>query len=207
MNLTPAQFTMLFPKASAALLDPLNRAMTRFDITSPVRTCAFLAQIGHESAGLTVFVENLNYSAQGLAATWPGRYRGKDGKPNELAVFLARKPSAIANNVYANRNGNGNEASGDGWRYRGRGYLQVTGRYNYLQVGTTLQVDLISDPAKLEQPHYAAASAALYWYRNSLNELADAGDFEKITKVINGGLNGLPDRKDRWFKAQEVLSG
>lgn len=110
MNLTPAQFTMLFPKASAALLDPLNRAMTRFGIDSPVRMAAFLAQIGHESAGLTVVVENLNYSAQGLAATWPNRYRGKDGKPNDLAIFLARKPAAIANNVYANRNGNGNEA-------------------------------------------------------------------------------------------------
>lgn len=206
MKLNDIQFAALFPRANPDIMDSLNMAMTRFDIDSPVRMAAFLAQIGHESAGLTVVVENLNYSAQGLAATWPNRYRGKDGKPNDLAIFLARKPAAIANNVYANRNGNGNEASGDGWRYRGRGYLQVTGRYNYLMVGTTLQVDLISDPAKLELPHWAAASAALYWYRNSLNELADAGDFEKITKVINGGINGLKDRNDRWAAAREVLN-
>lgn len=207
MKLTPEQYAALFPRAHPDVMDHLNAAMTRFGVDSPVRMAAFLAQIGHESAGLTVVVENLNYSAQGLAATWPNRYRGKNGKPNDLAIFLARKPAAIANNVYANRNGNGNEASGDGWRYRGRGYLQVTGRYNYLMVGTALQVDLISDPAKLELPNWAAASAALYWYRNSLNELADAGNFEKITKVINGGLNGQPDRIGRWNKAQEVLCG
>lgn len=207
MILTAAQFAALFPRAKLEVMDFLNMAMTRFDITSPVRMAAFLAQIGHESAGLTVVVENLNYSAEGLAATWPKRFALPSGKPNAQAKFLARKPAEIANVVYANRNGNGSESSGDGWRYRGRGYLQVTGRYNYQLTGNALGVDFVADPASLELPQYAAASAALYWYRNSLNDLADVGKFEQITRVINGGLNGLPDRKDRWAKAREALSG
>lgn len=207
MILTAAQFAALFPRAKLEVMDFLNMAMTRCDIDSPVRMAAFLAQIGHESAGLTVVVENLNYSAEGLAATWPKRFMGNNGKPNDQARFLARKPAEIANVVYAHRNGNGNESSGDGWRYRGRGYLQVTGRYNYQLTSNALGVDFVADPASLELPQYATASAALYWYRNSLNDLADAGKFEQITRAINGGWNGMPDRKERWAKAREVLSG
>ncbi|HCR1382557.1 TPA: glycoside hydrolase family 19 protein, partial [Pseudomonas aeruginosa] len=124
MLITEQQLLQIFPNAghrAGFFVPALNVAMERFGITAPVRGAAFLAQVGHESSQLTRLVENLNYSAQGLAATWPSRYRGADGKPNALALNLARHPQAIANNTYASRNGNGDEASGDGWRFRGRG--------------------------------------------------------------------------------------
>ncbi|HCE9914838.1 TPA: glycoside hydrolase family 19 protein, partial [Pseudomonas aeruginosa] len=138
MLITEQQQLQIFPNAghrAGFFVPALNVAMGRFGITSPVRVVAFLAQVGHESSQLTRLVENLNYSAQGLAATWPSRYLGADGQPNALAQRLARKPRAIANNAYASRNGNGDEASGDGWRYRGRGLLQITGRSNYRAAG------------------------------------------------------------------------
>src|SRR5690606_6779021 len=119
----------------------------------------------------------LNYSAQGLAAIWPARFRGADGKPNARALALARKPEAIANAVYGGRLGNGPEASGDGWRYRGRGVIQTTGRANYRETGRALGVDLEGIPQLLEQPRYAALSAAWFWAEHGLNELADAGKF------------------------------
>lgn len=206
MNLTPAQFTMLFPKASAALLDPLNRAMTRFDITSPVRTCAFLAQIGHESAGLTVFVENLNYDAVGLARTWSA-FRNPNGTPNERAFLLSRKPQQIASFIYAGKNGNGNEASNDGWTYRGRGAIQITGRSNYRAAAAACGLPLIDQPDLAAQPDGATLTAAWYWGTHGCNELADGGRFTQITQVINGGQNGADDRRARWTKAKEVLCG
>lgn len=134
MPITEQQLLQIFPNAgpqAGVFVGALNRGMTRFGITSPVRAAAFLAQVGHESGQLTRLVENLNYSARGLAANWPSRYLGADGQPNALAQRLARNPRAIANNAYASRNGNGDEASGDGWWYRGRGLLQITGRANY----------------------------------------------------------------------------
>lgn len=124
----------------------------REEIDTPARRAAFLAQVGHESSQLTRLVENLNYSAQGLAATWPGRYLGPDGQPNALALRLARNPQAIADNTYATRNGNGDEASGDGWRFRGRGLLQITGRANYRLVGEALGEPLEAEPWRLSSP-------------------------------------------------------
>lgn len=126
MPITEQQLLHVLPNAgprAGVFVGALNRGMTRFGITSPVRVAAFLAQVGHESGQLTHLVENLNYSARSLAATWPSRYLGADGQPNALAQRLARNPRAIANNTYASRNGNGDEASGDGWRFRGRGLL------------------------------------------------------------------------------------
>ncbi|MEM5617374.1 glycoside hydrolase family 19 protein [Pseudomonas aeruginosa] len=183
----------------------LNVAMERFGIIAPVRGAAFLAQVGHESGQLTRLVENLNYSAQGLAATWPSRYRGADGKPNALALNLARHPQAIANNTYASRNGNGDEASGDGWRYRGRGLLQITGRANYRTAGAGLGQPLEQEPELLEQPEFAALSAAWWWSTHGLNELADRGEFAAITRRINGGLNGQSERLELWERAKAVL--
>ncbi|HEK0362820.1 glycoside hydrolase family 19 protein [Pseudomonas aeruginosa] len=208
MLITEQQLLQIFPNAgpqAGVFVGALNRGMTRFGITSPVRAAAFLAQIGHESAQLTRLVENLNYSARGLAAIWPSRYRGADGKPNALALNLARHPQAIANNTYASRNGNGDEASGDGWRYRGRGLLQVTGRLNYCAAGAGLGLPLEAEPELLEQPEFAALSAAWWWSTHGLNELADRGEFAAITRRINGGLNGQSERLELWERAKAVL--
>ncbi|AXS87489.1 glycoside hydrolase family 19 protein [Pseudomonas aeruginosa] len=209
MPITEQQLLRILPNAgprAGVFFEPLNRGMTRFGITSPVRAAAFLAQVGHESAQLTHLVENLNYSARGLAATWPSRYLGADGQPNALAQRLARNPRAIANNAYASRNGNGGEASGDGWLFRGRGLLQITGRSNYRAAGAGLGQPLEAEPDLLEQPEWAAISAAWWWSRHGLNELADRGDFAAITRRINGGLNGQVERLELWERAKAVLS-
>uniref|UniRef100_A0A6M3M1A6 Putative glycoside hydrolase n=1 Tax=viral metagenome TaxID=1070528 RepID=A0A6M3M1A6_9ZZZZ len=199
VKLDETRMRELFPKASKDLLPHLKRAMTRFDITAPVREAAFLAQVGYESAGMTRFVENLNYSAAGLQATWPSRFSA------EQAMEYARKPQMIANKVYADRMGNGSEKSGDGWKYRGRGLIQITGRDNYEEIGDALQLPLLTTPELLEQEEYAALSAAIWWWKNGLNELADNGLFELITRRINGGYHGLAKRKELWNKAKEVL--
>ena len=204
--LTEQQFKTLFPMAPESAREHLNRAMARYKIDSKVRVAAFLAQIGHESAGLTAVTENLNYSAQGLANTWPTRYRGVDGKPNALAVNLARKPEQIANHTYANRMGNGDPESGDGWKYRGRGYIQTTGRANYTKLTTATGINFVAVPDLLTQPEYAALAAAFYWADNGLNDLADVGRFDLITKKINGGTHGAADRDHRWNVAKQVLN-
>lgn len=208
MQLTPQQLLLVLPNArqvAGVFVSALNQAMARFRIDSPVRASAFLAQIGHESQQLTKLNENLNYSAQGLATTWPTRFRGADGKPNAKALQIQHRPEAIANSAYANRNGNGDEASGDGWRYRGRGLIQLTGRANYRAVGAGIAADLEQIPQLLEQPVYAALSAAWYWKEYGLNELADAGKFEAISRRINGGLTGQAEREALWEVAKRVL--
>ncbi|HBO5407499.1 TPA: glycoside hydrolase family 19 protein [Pseudomonas aeruginosa] len=209
MLITEQQLLQIFPNAghrAGFFVPALNVAMERFGITAPVRVAAFLAQVGHESSQLTRLVENLNYSAQGLAATWPSRYRGADGKPNALALNLARHPQAIANNTYASRNGNGDEASGDGWRFRGRGLLQITGRKNYRAAGAGLGLPLEAEPELLEQPEHAARSSAWWWAAHGLNGLADSGRFALITRTINGGMNGQVERLELWERAKAVLS-
>ncbi|MNM64614.1 Chitinase class I [compost metagenome] len=209
MPITQRQLLQILPNAgqrAGVFVPALNRAMTRFGITSPVRQAAFLAQIGHESGDLRNLVENLNYSAKGLAATWPSRYRGKDGLPNALANQIARKPELIANTTYAMRNGNGSIASGDGWRYRGRGLLQLTGRANYRSTGAGIGHPLEDEPELLEQPEWAAMSAAWWWSAHGLNELADVGKLEQITRIINGGLNGQAERMALWERAKAVLA-
>ncbi|MEL7940958.1 glycoside hydrolase family 19 protein [Pseudomonas delhiensis] len=209
MPITDAQLLRILPNAgprAGVFVPALNRAMIRYGITSSVRMSAFLAQVGHESSQLTRLVENLNYDAAGLARVWPKRYAGVDGKPNALAMKLARHPQAIANNTYAGRNGNGDETSGDGWAYRGRGLLQVTGRANYRAAGSGIGQPLESEPELLEQPEFAALSAAWWWASHGLNELADAGRFNDITRRINGGLNGQAERLDLWATARAVLT-
>lgn len=178
---------------------PLNEAMAWRNIMAPDRQAAFLAQLAHESGELLWLSENLNYSPQGLMSTWPRRFNAAQ------ANLYARKPQAIANYVYANRMGNGDEASGDGWRYRGRGLFQVTGRKNYRACGADLNMPLEDNPDLLEEPDAAAFSAAWYWHKENLNTLADCGAFEAITKRINGGLNGLEDRLRYYNKALGIL--
>jgi len=207
--LTEQQLLQILPNArpvAGVFVPALNRAMARYRIESPVRRAAFLAQVGHESGQLRRLVENLNYSASGMAATWPARFRGANGQPNGLALRLERRPEMIANHVYADRMGNGPVASGDGWRYRGRGLIQLTGRDNYRACGSAIGADLLAAPDLLEQPEWAAMSAAWFWSSNGLNELADAGRFEDITRRINGGTHGQPQRLALWRAGQEVLA-
>lgn len=178
---------------------PLAEACAEFGIDTPARLAAFLAQVAHESANLARLVENLNYSAQGLLAVWPNRFTP------EAASAIARQPERIANRVYAGRLGNDDEASGDGWRYRGRGLIQVTGKANYAACGKALGLDLVGAPELLETPGPAARSAAWFWSSRGLNAPADRGDIEAITRTINGGLTGLADRKAHYAHAVAAL--
>lgn len=214
MGITEQQLIQILPKSrsvAATFVGPLNAAMQRYAIDqNPERMAAFIGQCGHESGQFTVLVENLNYSAQGLANTWPSRYAvapaASPRTPNELATKLARRPEAIANNTYANRNGNGPESSGDGWKYRGRGLVQVTGRANYVTAGAALALDLVQYPELLELPWNACMSAAHFWSVNGLNALADAGNTVAITKKINGGTKGLEERQALTARGLAVLA-
>jgi putative chitinase len=193
------------PDDRAAVFEPwlAAAACERAIATSPARLAAFLAQIAHESAELARTVENLNYSAAGLRKTWPSRF-----PTLALAEVYARKPMAIANKVYADRLGNGPEASGDGWRFRGRGLIQLTGRSNYRAAALALGLPLEGEPELLEQPGPASRSAAWYWQDRGLNELADAGigeAFANITRRINGGLTGHAERVRYWARAKQAL--
>ena len=189
-------------------LPHISQAAHRYQIdANPRRIAAWLATIAHESARLTALVENLNYSAQGLAATWPARYADMTGQPNAIAQSIARKPATIASLTYANRMGNGPSETGDGWIYRGRGLIQITGRGNYDRSGDEMGLDLILNPERLEEPYYAALSAAEWWHRHGCNQLADTGDMAAVTRRVNGGLNGLDDRLKLYSAALTYLGG
>lgn len=177
----------------------LLQTMSEFEINSPSRVAAFIAQTAHESAGYSAFLENLNYSAQALLNTWPKRFT------QESAALYARQPEKIANHVYSNRLENGDEANGDGWRYRGRGVIQTTGRINYKACGIGLNLDLIVSPELLEQPLNSFRSAGWYWKSRNCNSFADSGDFVGLTKAINGGLNGLDDRRVYYTRAKTTF--
>lgn len=183
-------------------------AMARFHIDTPARQADFIAQIGHESGGFTKVKESLNYSVQGLLATFPrSRISAADcqrlgRKPHEAALPEARQRE-IANLVYGGRYGN--VKPGDGWNYRGRGLKQVTFVDNYRRCGQALGLDLLSSPDLLLEDKWAASSAGWFWSINGLSMYADSGDFTGQTKVINGGTNGLDDRKSRRQVARAVL--
>jgi putative chitinase len=183
---------------------PVADACALYEINTPARLSAFLAQVGHESAGFTRTVENLNYSADGLLNTWPNRF------DQATAARCARQPEAIAAIAYDGRMGN--SQPGDGFLFRGRGLLQVTGRANYEAVTELLRErmsnapDLCELPQTLAEPKWAALSAAAFWVDHGLNELADVGAFDKITLRVNGGNNGAPDRRARYEKAKRALA-
>lgn len=175
----------------------LTPAMERYDVNTPARMASFLAQTGHESAQFSRLEENLRYrSAKRLMQVWPKRF------PSEKAAGpYVDNPEKLANCVYARRLGNGDASSGDGYRYRGRGILQITGRSNYAAVGQALGLELIENPDLLLQPEHAAMSAAWFWDSRGLNALADdrtddddLEDFTRITRLINGGTVGLRER-------------
>lgn len=184
------------------VLPYLKKYLPEYGITNPQRQAEFLAQCAHESAGFRVFVEGLNYSAERLAKVWPKRYAAANGKPNDLALRLARRPQAIANNVYANRMGNGDEASGDGWRFRGRGAIQISGRDNYSLLAKETGMDCVNDPDLLLTPQGAILSACWFWLKY---RISDASNFIEQTRRINGGTNGLADRQVRLTSALSTL--
>lgn len=197
MIVPPSLIRQIFPRASTEVAAALASYMPVARIDSIARIAAFLAQVGHESGGLTRLSENLNYSFEGLRATWPSRFVGESGAT--LARSIARQPEKIANTVYANRMGNGDTASGDGWRYRGRGLIQLTGRANY-------RLHRLEDsPDTAAEPDTAARIAVTYWRDNGLNELADANRFADITRRINGGLLGQTERVALRDRIIEVL--
>ena len=178
---------------------PLQAACDRYFINTPLRVAAFLSQVGVESARLTALSENLNYSATGLLTTFPKYFNAVE------AAQYERQPQRIANRVYANRYGNGNETSGDGFRFRGRGLLQVTFHDNYAACGKAIALPLDSHPELLEQPCNAALAAGWYWDSRDLNKLADAGRLDGITRAINGGLTAYSERLQLYGAAKKAL--
>jgi putative chitinase len=181
----------------------LGDILPEYDIDTPKRVAAFMAQCGHESGGFTLMQENLNYSAKGLRGTF-GKYFPND----EVAKLYERKPQMIANRVYANRMGNGDEASGEGWYFRGRGIIQITGKNNYTKCSQSLFESnvLVENPDLLLETEYAIHSACWFWSAARLNELADVGDIKTMTKRINGGFIGLEDRIHHYNHAIEILT-
>jgi putative chitinase len=195
-----AQALKITPIKAEEWIDAINETFDRFDISTPERQACFLGQCAHESGGFTALKENLNYSAEGLTKVWPKRFPSLD-----VTQPYHRNPEKIANKVYADRMGNGNEASGDGFKYRGRGLIQLTGKDNYRACGEALGVDLVENPDLVSSPQYAALSAGWFWDKNKLNQFADANDMTTLTKRINGGTHGLDDRVARTQHAIDVL--
>ena len=179
-------------------LAPLEEAFVKYDISTPIRQACFIGQCAHESGNFKTLQENLNYSAEGLMKTWPSRFATK-----EVADQYARQPAKIAGKVYNGRLGNTSEEEAS--KFLGRGLIQLTGKENYEHCGLGIGVDLLADPTLLLDPRYAALSAAWFWNKKGLNSLADAQDYETMTKRINGGLIGLDDRKAKIAKALSVL--
>lgn len=189
------------PSLLTGEVDLLNAAAVAAQITTVDRWAMFLAQLCVESAGFTAFEERLSYSAEGMLKTWPRRFSVAD------AQAMQHQPERIANRAYALRNGNGDEASGEGFRYRGRGAIQTTGRANYIATGKALARDLLAQP-ELLAGELRYLSAAAYWLANGLNHWADQRNVEDATRAINGpALAGLADRKEAFARVQDVLAG
>ena len=181
-------------------VDALNETFSRFNITTNNQKAMFIGQCGHECGNFRLLEENLNYRAETLMKLWPKRFPSL-----EFAKQYEKNPRKIANSVYANRMGNRDEASGDGYRFRGRGALQCTGHSTYFHAGKALGVDFVMQPDLVATPKYAALTAGWFWETHKLNPPADALDFTKVTKIINGGTIGLNDRIKHVQHALAVL--
>jgi putative chitinase len=183
----------------------LDAAAEEFAIDTPEQCALWLANIFHETGGLSTVTENLNYSAAGLVATWPKRFSIGGTATTRNANEYHRNPEKIANAVYSSRGGNGDEASGDGWAYRGRGLIQLTFRANYRKYGGLLGVDLEGDPSLALDPQVAARAAAAFWHENGCGELADAGNIAGVRRKINGGTLGLGDVEGYYARILPLL--
>ena len=188
-------------KQPEQLLEALQKVFPKYDITTPERAAGFLAQCGHESMDFTVLKENLNYGAKGLRGVFP-KYFTDD----VTAARYERKPEMIANKIYASRMGNGDEKSGDGYKYRGRGAIQLTGKENYTKFAESIGKSIDETIAYLETLEGAIESACWFWKKNGLNEIADKKDIVTMTKRINGGIIGLEDRKKHYEHNLKVLA-
>ncbi len=189
-------------QAINTFLAPLNKGMSEAGIDTPLRKAHFLAQLAEESNSFRCLQENLNYSAKALLSVF-GKYFPSEKKAKQYE----RQPESIANRVYADRMGNGGERSGDGWRYRGRGLIQLTGKENYQRCSEACGTDFVSNPESIsEEPECAVQVACWYWNSRSLNQYADADDIKAVTLRINGGYNGLKERQAFLTRAKDVFS-
>jgi len=188
------------PAMAEKLAIPLQFVCDKYEINTPERVAGFLAQTGHESGGFRFTSEDLHYRAEALTRVWPTRF------PPGIAESYAMQPERIANRAYADRMGNGDEASGDGWKYRGRGLIQLTGKDNYAAFSLDADNEALVNPDLVAEPELAALSAGWFWLRNGLNALADNRDIVGMTRRINGGTNGLDDRQMRYSRLISVLT-
>ena len=186
-----------------SVIEQLPDTIAKFELNTPLRLAHFLAQAGHESGGFKAVNENLNYGAKGLRGIF-AKYFPDDAK----ATLYERKPEKIANLVYGGRMGNGPESSGDGWKYHGRGYIQLTGKDNYSAFGKEIGEDCVANP-DLVSSKYALASAAWFFHKNGLHKIADEGAtveaVTKVTKRVNGGTIGLEDRQKHFNEYYALL--
>lgn len=199
--ITTEQLEKIIPNLKDATdwCEALNTILPKYEINTRERIAAFIAQCAHESGGFRRLSENLNYSEKGLLTTF-GRYFNA-----AQAKSYARQPERIANRAYANRIGNGDEASGDGWRYRGGGLIQLTGKANYAAFAKAADLKIGDAAEYVRTKSGAVESAAWFWKTNGLNALADAQDITKMTKKINGGTLGLDERKEYYNRALAAL--
>jgi putative chitinase len=205
--ITKQQLAELLPKNRyiSQWCNALNAILPEYDINTPTRVAAFIAQCAHESGGFQFLQENLNYRAASLRKVFP-KYFPTDALAEEYAARPNRQ-EAIANRIYANRMGNGDEASGDGFRYRGRGLIQLTGKNNYTIFAASIETALEEIPGYLQTFEGAVQSACWFWDQNNLNKEADAKDIRTMTRKINGGFIGLEDRIKHYEHALHVLEG
>jgi len=207
MEITLDLLRKIAPSTKVAVLEkfvePLNTVAQYYEMTnSAQRLAAFLAQMAHESGGFNAIKENLNYSAKGLMTTFKKYF-----PTEELAKQYERKPEKIANRVYGNRMGNGDESSGDGYKFCGRGLIQLTGKQNYSRFAKDLGISIDETVAYMETTSGAVSSAGWFWDNNNLNQYCDKNDFVTLTKRINGGTIGLADRKHHYDIALAALQG
>jgi putative chitinase len=203
-NFTEQQLAQLIPGNPyvAQWYQALNMILPDYGIDTVPRVAAFIAQCAHESANFKFLKENLNYRAETLMKVWPSRFTSID-----LARQYAMQPEKIANKVYGGRMGNGTEETGDGWRYAGKGLIQLTGKDNYTRFAESIDTPVEEIPEYLSTFEGAVQSACWFWETNNLNQWADAGDILTLTKRINGGVIGLDDRIKHYKHAMQVLGG
>jgi len=184
----------------AEWVDPLNETFQKFNILTPRQQGAFLGQCGHECGNFKILTENLNYRAETLCKLWPKRF-----PTLEFAKQYEKNPQRIANSVYANRMGNRDEASGDGFRFRGRGAIQLTGHSSYFHAGQACGIDFVMNPDLVATPKYAAITAGWFWSTHNCNNLAEGQDWIGLTKKINGGTIGLKERIEHTERAIQII--